>query len=675
MTQTVDGLADWAGEGETFTLTMLRDRISAIRGFFVRRYLVILLFALVGLLIGLGYLFLTPPIYTASSTMVIDTRKSQYLQQSSLGEGDASWMDTQIGTIKSHNVALLAVRRLHLADDPKFARYDPRLSLILPSWIIRRIGLVNREAQFSENDLAWQIVAGLDVKRVGSSYMVRVEFSSYDAEQTVKIVNAIVDAYVADQLNARDESNRRTSDWLQERFQTLREQAAAAERAVVDYKAKNNIATNEGKTVSDHDMGALSTQLASARSHTEDILARLGRIETVLHQIQDGGSMTATVSDEFNNPIIQKLRAQYLDLENRKALWETQYGPKHQAVVSLGRQLSDIRSNIADELGRIAESYKSEIEISKTRQQAQEKQWADFVSQPENPSQIQLHTLQSAADSYRTLYNDFLQKYMESVQQQSFPANEAHLLSPAAGAYKSSPKRTAVWSLALLAGAIFGGAFGAFRELMDSGFRTRQQVRSTLDTDCLALVPFLKDDVPELGYDDGQAVERAIPAKGSRTISFNVRAIRAIVDDPLSQYAESFRSIKLALDQANISKSARDPGLQSSRFAKDLANAPKSSLVVGLTSSLPEEGKSTIAAGLSELVAIGGRRVILLDCDFRNPTLTRTLTPNASAGLLEVLAGKAALEETIWRDPITKLEFLPASGPNSIEKFERDLRH
>jgi Mrp family chromosome partitioning ATPase len=58
-------------------------------------------------------------------------------------------------------------------------------------------------------------------------------------------------------------------------------------------------------------------------------------------------------------------------------------------------------------------------------------------------------------------------------------------------------------------------------------------------------------------------------------------------------------------------------------------------------------------------MAHAGARVILVDCDLRNPSLSRSLAPVAGAGIIEVVSGRCSLEEAIWRDPKTNLAFLP----------------
>ena len=83
--------------------------------------------------------------------------------------------------------------------------------------------------------------------------------------------------------------------------------------------------------------------------------------------------------------------------------------------------------------------------------------------------------------------------------------------------------------------------------------------------------------------------------------------------------------------------------------------------VVGITSTIPDEGKSTIAAALALSIAQVGGRAILVDCDLRNPSLSRAITPNTNAGILEVLSGKVALDETLEAQ-----EVVGGAGPPSV---------
>ncbi len=86
----------------------------------------------------------------------------------------------------------------------------------------------------------------------------------------------------------------------------------------------------------------------------------------------------------------------------------------------------------------------------------------------------------------------------------------------------------------------------------------------------------------------------------------------------------------------------------------------KATQIIGLTSSLPNEGKSTIGFSLAQLMAHVGMRTILVDCDLRNPSLSRALAPRAKRGLIDVLTEKVEFEKAILKDSSTNMVFLPA---------------
>jgi polysaccharide biosynthesis transport protein len=95
-------------------------------------------------------------------------------------------------------------------------------------------------------------------------------------------------------------------------------------------------------------------------------------------------------------------------------------------------------------------------------------------------------------------------------------------------------------------------------------------------------------------------------------------------------------------------------------LAIDVNRGVESNKVVGFTSSMPEEGKSTTAMAVALLAAQANARVILIDCDLRNPSLSRHVAPRATIGLLDVLSGNAAWDDAVCRDPVTNLAFMPA---------------
>ena len=208
--------------------------------------------------------------------------------------------------------------------------------------------------------------------------MLDIAYTSLSPARAAGIANAVADAYITDQLESKYQATRRASAWLQDRIKELRGQASIADRAVLEYKERNNIvdvggtmATGGGagsRLLGEQSLSELNTQLSSARNTTAEAKARLERITEVMKQdLPD-----AAVADSLHNEVINRLRNQYLDLSARASIWTARYGQNHLATVNLRTQMNEIRRSIVDELGRIAQSYKSDYEIAKNRQESLE---------------------------------------------------------------------------------------------------------------------------------------------------------------------------------------------------------------------------------------------------------------------------------------------------------------
>ncbi len=373
---------------------------------------------------------------------MIDAHKLQVFQQQSiLGDVpiDTAQVESQIEVLKSENVASAVIKNLRLTEDPEFVGSGGGLLGTLFGFVLSPFGF-DQDPAASEYELNRRAVRAfqdrLSVRRAGLSYVIQIRFQSYDPERAAQIVNAVADAYIVDQLEAKYQATKRASVWLQDRIKELRDQVSAAERAVVEFKAKNDIVSTGGTDkplLNQQEVAELSSQLVIARAHTAEAKARLDRINAVLTSDAPNESFGATVADTLKNEVVSKLRSQYLELSARESDWSAKYGHDHIAVVNLRNQMREIRNSIFQELKRLGETYKSDYEISKQREEGVQKELAKSVSQSQETDvkSVTLRELQSTAQTYKSLYDNFLQRYMESVQQQSFPITEARLISSA----------------------------------------------------------------------------------------------------------------------------------------------------------------------------------------------------------------------------------------------------
>lgn len=624
--------------------------VEYVFGLLKRQYAVIIFSTMLTLAMAGIYLKTATPTYIGQVKILLSNQKAAFVQQQSLvaeAAIDSVQIETQLQVLKSKAVATSVIQKLKLYEDSDFksSKRVQEFFRKVRSWLSMAPLHASPDQVPTPDDLALAFGDRLTAYRVGMSNVIELNYNASAAERAAEIANAIANTYILDQLNAKFEANKSATSWLQDRLRELGQQALTAERAVNAFKSENNIVVSDGKLIEDQQISELNSRLLAARALTSDSLARLNRFDAVINFIApDNLSLTGIDtpgSEVLLSPIINSLRQQYLDYSRREAELSLKVGKNHLAVINLRNRMRDIRTSIMDEVRRLAETSRSDYEIAKQKLKQIEDQLASTVSRSRggNSAELTMRELETSAKSYRSLYESFLQRYMGSVQQESFPSADARIIasaSPPPG--KSKPKSTLIAALGLAAGLGLGLGLGLLRDVMDRVFRTSAQLESALRVPCLSLVPLLTDVT--------RPASANLPPPGSdaRTISRRSATYWAATAMPLSRFAESIRAVKLAID---------------------LNQSLASNKIVGITSALPNEGKSTIAVSLAQLIAHAGKRVILVDCDLRNPSLTMNLAPSATIGLIEIISGAKQLDETTWHDKSTGLTFLPIAkkGP------------
>lgn len=620
---------------------------EAIKSFtsIVRRQLPVFLIIIPSAVpLGLLYLLTTPSSYTAVARMVIDTRKIPAFQkEQAIGDTtiDTAAVATQVEILNSENVSLAVIKDLKLTEDPEFVGHGGGFIGVFFHLIT---SVFDSGRPVSEFELQHRALGAFEghrkITRVPMTYVMEISFQSLDRGKAAQIANAISDAYIVDQLEAKYQSTRRASTWLQDRIKGLRADTLASAQALVEFKQKNNIFETGGKRMNEQQLSEVTSQHILAHAATAEAKARLDRIQQVMSQdIPD-----ASVADALKNQIIIKLRGQYLEMAGREAIWSKRYGSGHLAAINLRTQMQELRHNIDDEMRKIAESTKSEYEIAVARESSIQESLDSAVadSRVTGKAQVQMTELESNAQISKSMYENFLQRYMQAIQEQSFPISEARLISPAVPpSSPSHPKTLIVLAVTGAGGLMLAFGVAALREASDRVFRTGAQVEDVLHVNCLAMLPILKPVAPTAA----EKPENAAALAKRRSIGRSDNLMHYVVDQPFSQFTELLRSLKVTADINSIVEVNR---------------------VIGVTSTLPNEGKSTISSNFASMIAHSGSRVILVDADLRNPSLSRSLAPGAAAGLVEVAAGRSVLNDAIWTDRATGLTFLPA-GPESTK--------
>ncbi len=575
--------------------------ISAVR----RQAAVFAVFCFLGVAGGVVYLMIATPLFTSAARIMIDNRQVRAIHDvSALSDsapidtgGISADVENQLEVLRSEQIGLAAVRHLNLAEDPAF--FDPPKSQVGVIWasVKAKLGLGGKTTKpltGPEAAIVRQLEAlktlsrDLAISRVGHTFVLEIQYSAPNPIRAAEIANGYADAFMREQLNSRIEATNRARSWLKQRIEELRELYVNADLAAQKFRADNNLLAVKGLLISEQEFNEMTTQLVSAQAETGKAKARYLHLKNII----DTNQTESAVSESLANPIINELRAKYLDAKNHLQDLEVtrKLAPTHAAIVNLKTTMDELGARLFEELGRVAESYRNDYEVAVAREKSLAENLArqKTVAVAANDAQVKLRQLEQQADSYKTLYESYLQRYQGSAQQETFPMGDQHVVSAANPSLSPSfPRKPIVLAISLALGAVAGVGVGMLREIMDRVFRTADQVRNELGVEALGMLP----NLPRGSLSQSASSDMA-------------PIMRYAIDEPFSAYAETLRSAKVAAD---------------------LALQDRSPKIIGVASLVPREGKSTVAKNFASLLALQGAQTLLIDADTRNPALTRAI--------------------------------------------------
>ena len=419
--------------------------LSAILAAVRRRASLVIVFALAGGLLGLVYLAVAVPLYTSSTQLLIDTRDSQSAQEAAVMPDvvfDDATVDSQVVILRSERIAEDVIDKLGLIDDPLFDNEGGNLFALAGKAVGGLFGLIegddadplaSRLATIRGSaapEVVMRAAAGrlrhnLAVERVGHTHVLEIAYTSVDPGLSARIANAYAEAYIDDKLNAKYEATRRAGVWLQERIADTEERTRTAERAVQDFRAEHDLMSANGELLSDQQLTGLNSQLIAARADVGEAEARYRRIREII----DRKETDAAVSESLNSPIISDLRSRYLEASKQYQDLVSRVGRKHSQAIKLAGDMQQYERLIFDELKRIAEVYRSNVEVARNRVASLEADVSKLsgTTNAATETQAQLRELERQATIFRTLHDQLMSRYEETSQR--IPSRSPRLAS------------------------------------------------------------------------------------------------------------------------------------------------------------------------------------------------------------------------------------------------------
>ena len=613
-----------------------------------RQWKVVASAMIIGLVLGLAYLMTATPLYTSSTRILYDQTQGRAVE--SLSEisgvfGDQSEFESQLELITSERIANKVVDALDLhLNDAFLAEGRSGLSAVL-STIKSVFNLTSwfSDVELSEAELDSRKRAAVDVltdhvavSRVNRTYIIQLSYLSESPSRAQAIAGTFAKAYLDDQLDSKYDATRRASEWLQTRISELKEQSLTADLAVQRFKAENdlvNTGLSSGQNLAEAQLAGANAQLIVVRGEVAERKAQYDKLNAAI----ESGDISIAVDASIDSKIITSMREKYLELSKQHAEFLAKLGEEHIKVINLRNEMREYQRLMFEELSRIRDSFKGEYDIAVEREKTLRENLSKMVSETAsaNKEQVRLRELEREAATLKSLLENFLQKYQEAIQQQSFPVNDARIIEEAKLPNgPSHPRKGMSLALALVLGGMVGTGIGAFREFRERFFRTGDQIREVLGLEFLGIVPRVE---PSKTW----SANTSSPSNETRDIQHASGMTNYVTKQPLSSFAEALRGAKVAADIT----------LQTGTEGK----------IIGVISCLPGEGKSTISSNLAQLLAMQGASTLLIDGDMRNPGLTRAIARHAKTGLVEALLDQVSFDQALMADPdLSQLHVLPA---------------
>lgn len=570
-----------------------------------------------------------PDRYTATTQLMLNGREVKVIDIDSVIASlpaDARMIEGEIAVILSNETLFNVIVDLDLLKDPEFnaaLEQSPAAGL---AGLLSRLGdlfagddaadAAGREGLTPEQiNTIKALRRQLEISQVGLSLVIAVTASASEPAKAAAIANAVARRYIDNQLAQKAETTRAAAEWLRGRAQALRGRLEQSEGAVETFRI--GMTAGDGRTLE-----VLNQQLSELASRA--ILAQVARAEI---EARAAESQRRLSEDGFEaaRPLLSTATLDYLsreldNLRGERAALVATVGPANRALVEIDGRIAAMEARLEDAVRRAVDAMSGERDAARAVEAGASAALGavEAAIRDQSSSMLRLRQLERIAEADRKIYETFLLRLNELSEQAGFQQADARIVSSAVPPDLSAgPNRKLIVAAAGVLGVMIGAALALALSASASTFGTDVDLRDRLGLRTLGRVP-------------------RVP--GQKAAADLVELVRRRPFDPLAQ---SVRGVMAALIEA--------PGLTSRAVGRRLV----------IASAGPREGRTTLCLLLADVAARMGRRAIVVDADFRNPSVGRMLGAAPGPDLVDLLSDGGDPAGAIRVDPQFGVAHLP----------------
>ncbi|MBY6191794.1 polysaccharide biosynthesis tyrosine autokinase [Microbulbifer agarilyticus] len=570
---------------------------------------------------AIAFIYKMPSRYQATASLVFEVDQANPVSVEEiydLGAQRRDYILTQTEMLKSRQLAERVIERLNLVNHPEFAAQGKSGLFGLFSKGNASNSSVSAKAQTATLDnVTSAFLKRLTISPARNTNLVKVQFEAKSAKLSADVANALVEEFIFFQSEAKEQFTNRATSWLNERQETLRSKLEASEQNLQNFRETEDLVDLSGvRGLSEQDLNAATTQLQETRREFKQIASVFNQFE----RLKGNELALANLPEVISNPLIQEIKRNEAAAERNVSELARRYKPKHPTMIAASNELDMIRAQLASEVRILAESIESQYNTARARVAAQEQEVQRAKAAYQNVSQkeFRYQELVREVEANRQLYDTFFTRANETREASGFEIAPARFLDSAVipnTATKPNKKLLAI--LAIVFSAVFATAIALLLEVFRMGVRSPEDVEVHLGQNLIGLLP------------------QVSTPKDSKL------GLRTFFDPNHYTFSEAVRTLRTGVVLTGLGKSMR---------------------TILITSSVPAEGKTTVAENLAFALS-QVERVLLVDLDLRKPTVAADFRIASNhPGITDLIQGNKLLEECVYKDIGSNLHVMPSGS-------------
>lgn len=577
--------------------------------------------------------FLQTPQYQARATVVVEQVGPNGLQNdrdSRQSDLSPEYFQTQFELIKSHHVFQRTAQLLHLSEQPEYQPKPSILSSMVGGIMPTADADIVAQKEGADERLLKRFTEAVEIVPMRGARLAHVIATSEDPQFAALIANTLASTYIERTQELNAVSKDKAAQWFTTHLDELRKKAEASQQTLYLFRVKHGLmGGREQQTVRTHTNTELDSELVRAEMKLAEAQSRVEQIKSVLRNRTDQSgvieidwSSLDASTEVLSSPLIQTLRGQDIRVSGQVAELAEKYGPLHPKLIHAQAEIRDLRERIRQEVQKIFDSVKQDYDAARGRVRVIKEAASRHRQEKIKLEQYEVDygILEREAESTQHIYDIFLKQTKEANLSAGLPTANVYLADPAVpSSIPVRPKKQLNIIVGLLVGLMTGIGLALFLEVRDRTLKC-------------------PDDL-----------ERYLPK-----VSF-------LGTIPLMPTAKAGARAYLLTDQSSGVTAEHIRIIRTSVLLSSPNELPSCVLI---TSAGEGEGKTTLSMNLAiALAQLESARVILIDADLRKPTHSGIHGIQGlgleTKGLVSFLAGRANLEEIMYRTDVANLLVIP----------------